>query len=187
MRLETRPANIEGKGAYTIRDLVKNALRMRPDRLIVGECRGPEALDMLQAMNTGHDGSLTTIHANTPQDTMMRLETMVLTAVEMPVRAIREQILAAINLVVQIARLPDGRRRVTHISEVVGIDQDTSQIMTEDVFLLRAGKAAAVPPGVDPKTVRQGRVSPTLKHTGYIPEFADELINKGLLSLEVFR
>ncbi|MBL7133384.1 MAG: Flp pilus assembly complex ATPase component TadA, partial [Phycisphaerae bacterium] len=132
VRLESRPPNIEGKGAYTIRDLVKNALRMRPDRLIIGECRGPEALDMLQAMNTGHDGSLTTIHANNPVDTMLRLETMVLMAVEMPIRAIREQITAALDLVVQIARLQDGRRRVTHISEITGIDPDTEQIIVED-------------------------------------------------------
>ncbi|MCD6304298.1 MAG: Flp pilus assembly complex ATPase component TadA, partial [Planctomycetes bacterium] len=131
-RLETRPANIEGKGAYTIRDLVKNALRMRPDRLIIGECRGPEALDMLQAMNTGHDGSLTTIHANNPDDTIMRLETMVLMAVEMPVRAIREQIVAALDLIVQIARMADGRRRITHISEIVGIDPETERVITRD-------------------------------------------------------
>ena len=181
VRLETRPANIEGKGAYTIRDLVRNALRMRPDRLIVGEVRGPEALDMLQAMNTGHDGSMTTIHANTPSDTMLRLETMVLTAVEMPVRAIREQIVAAINLVVQITRLPNGHRRVTHISEVVSIDQDTSSIITEDIFILRSpggGKA-------------EGRFAEAagayLRHTGYIPGFAEELIDKGYLSLEVFQ
>ena len=124
VRLETRPANIEGKGAYTIRDLVKNALRMRPDRLIVGEVRGAEALDMLQAMNTGHDGSLSTIHANNPNDTLMRVETMVLMAVEMPVRAIREQIVAALNIIVQIARMPNGGRRVTHITEVLGIDPE---------------------------------------------------------------
>jgi Flp pilus assembly CpaF family ATPase/pSer/pThr/pTyr-binding forkhead associated (FHA) protein len=170
VRLETRPANIEGKGAYTIRDLVRNALRMRPDRLIVGEVRGPEALDMLQAMNTGHDGSLSTIHANTPVDTMMRLETMVLMAVEMPVRAIREQIVAALDLVVQIARFPDGRRRVTHISEVIGIDPDSSSVLLEDVFLMRAHKEQ----------------DQALRHTGYIPQFAQELINKGFLGVEVF-
>jgi len=172
VRLETRPANIEGRGAYTIRDLVRNALRMRPDRLIVGECRGPEALDMLQAMNTGHDGSLTTIHANNPQDTMMRLETMVLMAVEMPVRAIREQILAAIDMVVQIARFPDGGRRVTHISEVMGIDQETGQIITEDIFLMR--------PGGDP----DGKFR--LRHTGYIPRFVEEMITKNYINIEVF-
>jgi len=172
VRLETRPANIEGRGAYTIRDLVRNALRMRPDRLIVGECRGPEALDMLQAMNTGHDGSLTTIHANNPVDTMMRLETMVLMAVEMPVRAIREQILAAIDLVVQIARTPDGRRRVTHVSEVMGIDPDTTQIITEDIYLLRDV----------PDSPGESR----LRHTGYIPPFVERMVADGYLELEVF-
>jgi pilus assembly protein CpaF len=180
-RLETRPANIEGKGAYTIRDLVRNALRMRPDRLIVGEVRGPEALDMLQAMNTGHDGSLTTIHANTPADTMLRLETMVLTAVEMPVRAIREQIVAAIHLVVQIARMIDGSRRVTHVSEVVGIDQDTEQVITEDIYRLRP-----VGIGADDREVEEDLSDRVLRHTGYIPEFVEELIEKGLLDLEVF-
>ncbi len=172
-RLETRPPNIEGKGAYTIRDLVKNALRMRPDRLIVGECRGPEALDMLQAMNTGHDGSLTTIHANSPADTLMRLETMVLMAVEMPVRAIREQTVAALDLIVQIARMPNGKRRVTHVSEIVGIDPDTERIITEDIFVLPLAR------------VHRGEDA-ALLHTGYIPMFADELIEKGYLGIEVF-
>ncbi len=172
VKLETRPANIEGRGAYTIRDLVRNALRMRPDRLIVGECRGPEALDMLQAMNTGHDGSLTTIHANTPTDTMMRLETMVLMAVEMPVRAIREQILAAIDLVVQISRTANGQRRITHISEVMGIDPDNGRIIVEDIFLLRETAGGSGPS--------------RLRHTGYIPGFVDDLINGDHLSLEVF-
>ncbi len=173
VRLETRPANIEGKGAYTIRDLVKNALRMRPDRLIVGEVRGPEALDMLQAMNTGHDGSLSTIHANTPVDTLMRVETMVLMAVEMPIRAIREQVVAALNVVVQIARMPDGRRRVTHVTEVLDIDPDTQRILTEDIFVLRANQ------GEDLSKAR-------LRHTGYIPRFAEDLIARGFLGVEVF-
>jgi pilus assembly protein CpaF len=172
-RLETRPPNIEGKGAYTIRDLVKNALRMRPDRLIVGECRGPEALDMLQAMNTGHDGSLTTIHANNPADTLMRLETMVLMAVEMPVRAIREQMVAALDIIVQIARLPDGRRRVTHVSEIVGIDPDTERIITEDIFHL-------------PMVRGHSGDDVHLRHTGYIPVFADELIDNDFLDVKVF-
>ena len=172
VRLETRPPNVEGRGAYTIRDLVKNALRMRPDRLIVGECRGPEALDMLQAMNTGHDGSMTTIHANNPVDTLMRLDTMVLMAVEMPVRAIREQIAAALNLIVQMVRLPDGRRRVTHVSEIVGIDPDTTRVIVEDIFVLRGGREKA---------------DARLRHTGYIPTFTEELIEKGFLSVEVFR
>ncbi len=173
VRLETRPANIEGKGAYTIRDLVKNALRMRPDRIIVGECRGPEALDMLQAMNTGHDGSLSTIHANNPIDTLMRLETMVLMAVEIPVRAIREQIVAALDLVVQIARTPDGRRRITHITEIVGLDPETTRIITEDVFTIRSPMSLKGRDGL-------------LRHTGYIPQFAEELIEKDFLSVEVF-
>ncbi len=171
--METRPANIEGKGQYTIRDLVRNALRMRPDRLIVGECRGPEALDMLQAMNTGHDGSLTTIHANNPEDMLMRLETMVLMAVEMPVRAIREQIVAALDIIVQIARFPDGRRRVTHISEILTMDPETTQIITEDIYVLRAAK------GQDPAEAR-------LRHTGYIPRFAEELIKNEYLEVGAF-
>ena len=167
--LETRPPNIEGRGEYTIRDLVRNALRMRPDRLIVGECRGPEALDMLQAMNTGHDGSMTTIHANNPEDTMMRLETMVLMAVEMPIRAIREQIIAALDIVVQIARLADGSRRVTHISQIAGIDPETSRVVIEDIFALRGGD-------------RKGR----LRHTGYIPVFAEQLVEDGHLDVRAF-
>src|SRR5207245_2711387 len=121
VRLESRPPNIEGKGEVTIRDLVRNALRMRPDRIVVGEVRGGEALDMLQAMNTGHDGSISTVHANSPRDVLSRLETMVLMAgVDLTVRAIREQIAAAINLIVHLARVKDGTRRVTHITEVVG-------------------------------------------------------------------
>ncbi len=171
--LETRPANIEGKGAYTIRDLVRNALRMRPDRLLVGEVRGPEAMDMLQAMNTGHDGSLTTIHANSPTDTMTRLEMMVLMAVELPVRAIREQIVSALDLIVQISRMPDGRRRVTHITEITGIDPETSRIVTEDIFILRSIRGEAA------KT-------DYLRHTGYIPSFAEELIENGYLGVEAF-
>ena len=173
VRMETRPPNVEGRGAYTIRDLVKNALRMRPDRLIVGEVRGPEALDMLQAMNTGHDGSLSTIHANNPDDTMLRLETMVLMAVEMPIRAIREQMIAALDLIVQIARLSDGQRKVTHISEIVGIDPETGRIITEDVFLVR---------GVEGEYDHIG----TLRHTGYIPPFVEELIRKDFMGIEVF-
>jgi len=123
VRFESRPPNIEGRGEITIRDLLKNALRMRPDRIIIGECRGAEAVDMLQAMNTGHEGSLATIHANSPKDALSRLETMVLMAkVDIPIFAIREQIARAINFVVQIARLADGRRRVVSISEITGID-----------------------------------------------------------------
>jgi pilus assembly protein CpaF len=123
--LEARPANIEGRGAITIRDLVKNSLRMRPDRIIIGECRGGEALDMLQAMNTGHDGSLTTLHANTPRDALARLETLVLMAgFELPVRAIREQVASAIDVIVQISRMRDGSRKCTSITEVVGMEGD---------------------------------------------------------------
>ncbi|MBV8644693.1 MAG: CpaF family protein [Candidatus Eremiobacteraeota bacterium] len=123
VRLESRPANLEGKGAISIRDLVRNSLRMRPDRIVVGECRSGEALDMLQAMNTGHDGSMTTIHANTPRDACARVETLVLMAgFDLPVRAIREQIAGAIDVIVQVARLRDGSRKVTAISELVGME-----------------------------------------------------------------
>jgi len=173
VRLETRPANIEGRGAYAIRELVRNSLRMRPDRIIVGECRGPEALDMLQAMNTGHDGSLTTIHANNPDDTMLRLETMVLMAVEMPVRAIREQIVAALDVVVQIARLSDGRRRITHVSEIIGIDPETQRVLLEDIFALHPGPGGELASG-------------ELRHTGYVPGFADAMVQKGYMGIEVF-
>jgi pilus assembly protein CpaF len=168
VKLEARPANVEGRGAYTIKELVRNALRMRPDRIIVGEVRGAEALDMLQAMNTGHDGSLSTIHANTPADMVARLETLVLMAVEMPVRAIREQIVGALDLIVQLRRLPNGQRRVTHISEVIEIDEETGQIRLEDIFVLR-----------DP-------AQPRLRHTGYIPTFTEEMIDKKLLTVEMF-
>ena len=133
IRLETRPANLEGKGQVEIRDLVKNALRMRPDRIVVGEVRGGEALDMLQAMNTGHEGSLTTLHANSPRDALARLETMVLmSGMDLPVRAIREQIASALDLVVQISRLRDGSRRVTAIDEVIGMEGD--MITLGDLF-----------------------------------------------------
>jgi pilus assembly protein CpaF len=133
VRLEARPENIEGHGAVTIRDLVRNSLRMRPDRIIVGECRGGEALDMLQAMNTGHDGSITTGHANTPRDMLRRLETMVLlSGVEIPVRAIREQIASAIDLVIHTGRIGDGRRAVTSVTEVAGMNE--TQILLQEIF-----------------------------------------------------
>ena len=133
VRLEARPSNIEGKGAVTIRDLVRNSLRMRPDRIIVGECRGGEALDMLQAMNTGHDGSITTGHANTPRDMLRRLETMVLfSGVEIPVRAIRDQISSAIDVIVHVVRLPEGRRAVSSITEVTGAGE--TQILLQEIF-----------------------------------------------------
>ena len=131
--LEARPPNIEGQGEVRIRELVRNALRMRPDRIIVGEVRGAETLDMLQAMNTGHEGSLTTIHANSPRDALSRLETLVLTAgVELPLRAIREQIASAFDLLVQISRLVDGSRRITHITEVLRMESDV--ITLQDIF-----------------------------------------------------
>ena len=134
--LESRPANIEGKGQVTIRDLVRNTLRMRPDRIIVGECRGPEAVDMLQAMNTGHDGSLTTVHANNPRDALARTETLVLTAgVELPLRAIREQIASAFDLIVQVSRLVDGTRRITHVTEVLRMESDV--IALQDIFIAK--------------------------------------------------
>ncbi|MEM9881527.1 MAG: ATPase, T2SS/T4P/T4SS family [Planctomycetota bacterium] len=168
VKLEGRPANVEGKGAYTIRELVRNSLRMRPDRIIVGEVRGPEALDMLQAMNTGHDGSLSTVHANNPHDAMKRLEALVLMAVEMPIRAIREQIVTAVDLVVQVTRFASGHRRVTAVSEVTDIDPETGQIRLEDVFTLK-----------DPK-------QPRLRHTGYLPTFAEAMVQRGDFDVDVF-
>lgn len=152
VRLESRPPNIEGGGAVTIRDLVRNSLRMRPDRIIVGECRGGEALDMLQAMNTGHDGSITTGHANTPRDMLRRLETMVLlSGMELPVRAIREQIASAINLVLHTSRIRGGKRAVTSITEVSGMNE--SQILTQEIFRwVKAGGEA----GGDGRLMRTG-------------------------------
>jgi pilus assembly protein CpaF len=153
VRLESRPARIDGTGRVTIRDLVVNALRMRPDRIVIGECRSGEALDMLQAMNTGHDGSLTTIHANTPRDTLSRLETLVLmSGVELPQRAIREQIASAIHIIVQQSRIRDGSRRITNITEVIGREGDT--ITLQDVFLFEET-------GVDGTGKVSGRLSPT--------------------------
>ena len=131
--LESRPPNLEGRGEITIRQLVRNALRMRPDRLILGEVRGAEALDLLQALNTGHDGSLSTVHANSPRDALSRLETLTLMAgADLPLRAVREQTASAVQLVVQQARLPDGRRRITHLSEVAGIAGES--IVVNDLF-----------------------------------------------------
>jgi pilus assembly protein CpaF len=140
IRLEARPANIEGAGAVSIRDLVRNSLRMRPDRIIVGECRGEEALDMLQAMNTGHDGSITTGHANTPRDMLRRLETMVLLGgVEIPIRAVREQIASAIDVIVHIGRIAGGKRAVMSITEISGMNE--SQILLQDLFRWSMGSA----------------------------------------------
>ncbi len=162
--LETKPANVEGTGEYDIRDLVRNALRMRPDRIIVGECRGAEALDMLQAMNTGHDGSMTTIHANNTADVMQRLEVLVLMAVDLPVVSIQRQIASAIDVVVQITRMPGGRRVVTQLSEVVGFDTEQNELVITDIFNYRNGES--------------------LQPTGYLPSFIDSLIADDLLKLE---
>jgi pilus assembly protein CpaF len=151
--METRPANIEGKGAVTMRDLVKNALRMRPDRIVVGEVRGGEALDMLQAMNTGHDGSLTTGHANSPRDMLTRLETMVLMAgMELPAKAIREQIASAVDLIVQQSRLKDGSRKITYITEVQGMEGEV--VTLQDIFIFEQT-------GVDESGRILGRLKPT--------------------------
>ncbi|MGZ4683312.1 MAG: CpaF family protein [Acidimicrobiales bacterium] len=176
LSLEARPPNIEGRGEVTIRDLVKNCLRMRPDRIVVGECRSGEALDMLQAMNTGHDGSLTTVHANSPRDTLARLETLVLMAgFDLPIRAIREQMSSAIDLIVQLTRLRDGSRRITHISEVQGMEGDV--ITLQDIFLFDYGM------GVD----EHGRFKGHLKATGVRPKFAEKLADLGIrLGQEVF-
>jgi pilus assembly protein CpaF len=168
VRLETRPKNIEGEGEVSIRDLVKQTLRMRPDRIIVGECRAGEALDMLQAMNTGHDGSLTTIHANTPRDCVARLETLVMMAgIALPVKAIREQISSAVHLIVQQSRLSDGSRKVTYITEVTGIQGDV--VSLQDVFLYKQE-------GLDKKRKVIGRFVPT----GFIPKFVEQMESKGL-------
>ena len=171
--LETRPANIEGKGQVTIRDLVRNTLRMRPDRLIVGEWRGPETVDRLQAMNTGHDGSLTTIHANTPRDAMSRVETLVLTAgVDLPLRAIREQSSAAFDLVVQVSRLVDGSRRITHITEVLRMESDV--VTMQDIFL-------AKPVEDSEETAHAGnRLLGPLVSTGIKPQFLNKLSSNGV-------
>jgi len=176
IRLESRPPNIEGKGQVTIRDLVRNALRMRPDRIIIGEVRGGEALDMLQAMNTGHDGSLSTIHANSSRDVLSRLETMVLMAgMEIPMKAIREQIASAVDLIVHMNRLKDGTRRFARISEVQGMEQDT--ITLQDLFLFDYSM------GID----SEGRFKGIIKSTGLRPRFLDRLKDFGIvLPNEIF-
>jgi pilus assembly protein CpaF len=167
-RLEARPPDIRGEGRISIRDLVINSLRMRPDRIVVGEVRGGEALDMLQAMNTGHDGSMTTVHANTPRDSLARLETQVLMAgLELPVKAIRQQIASAIDIIVQISRLRDGSRRITAISEVVGMEGDT--ITMQDIFLMKAEGADS-----------QGNLKNEITLTGVRPEILDRLFDMGL-------
>jgi len=176
VRLETRPPNIEGKGAITATDLVKNALRMRPERIIIGECRGPETLDMLQAMNTGHDGSLTTIHANTPRDGIARLETMIMmTGFDMPIKAMRQQIASAVQLIVQATRLQGGSRRVTHITEIVGMEQDT--VVMQDIYRFQQE-------GLD----EDGRAFGRFECTGIRPTFMDRLESAGVrLPVSAFR
>jgi pilus assembly protein CpaF len=176
LRLESRPPNIEGRGQITVRDLVRNALRMRPDRILVGEVRDGAALDMLQAMNTGHDGSLTTVHANSPRDSLSRIETMAMMAgVELPVRAVREQIGSAVDLIIHQARLKDGSRRVTHISEVVGMEGDA--LMLQDIFAFdfRAGQD------------EYGRFRGKLNPTGVKPLLVERLAEVGVsIAPEVF-
>ncbi|MFN2545508.1 MAG: CpaF family protein [Actinomycetota bacterium] len=169
VRLESRPPNIEGRGQVSIRDLVRNALRMRPDRIVVGEVRGAEALDMLQAMNTGHDGSISTIHANSPRDSLSRLETVTMMAgTELTVRAIREQIASALQLIVHQARLKDGTRRITHVTEVVGMEGEI--ITLQDIFLFDFHS------GVDD----EGKFRGELKPTGLRPKFLEKLSDKGV-------
>src|SRR5437763_3420417 len=166
--LEARPPNIEGKGEITIRDLVKNALRMRPERIVVGECRGGEALDMLQAMNTGHDGSITTVHSNSPRDVLARLETLVLMAgVDLPVRAIRQQVASAINLIVQLGRLRDGSRKVTAITEIVGMEQDV--ITMQDIFIMEQKGATS-----------DGKIIAEFRPTGLRPKILDRMFAQGI-------
>ena len=168
LRLETRPPNIEGRGAISATDLVKNALRMRPDRIIIGECRGGESLDMLQAMNTGHEGSLTTIHANTPRDAVSRLETMItMGGVELPLKALRQQFAAAVNLIIQVNRLQGGPRKVTHVTEVLNLEQDT--VIMQDIFLF-------VQDGID----ADGRAYGHFEATGVRPAFMDQLEAAGV-------
>ena len=174
VRLETRPPNIEGRGEVTQRDLVKNALRMRPDRIVIGEVRGGEAIDMLQAMNTGHDGSLTTIHANTPRDALARLETMIqMTGMRLSDRAMRQQVASALNLVIQAARLSDGTRRVTSISEITGMEGDV--ITMQEIFQFERK-------GVE----KDGRVVGRFRPTGVRPRFAERLKQYGMQLPRVF-
>ena len=176
VQLESRPPNVEGKGQVAIRDLVRNTLRMRPDRIVVGECRGGEALDMLQAMNTGHDGSLTTAHSNGPRDTLARLETMVLMAgMDLPIRAIREQIASAIDIIVHQSRFSDGSRRITHITEVAGMEGDV--ITLQDIFTFKQE-------GFD----EAGKVAGRFIASGFVPRFYEELQRRGVsVDMGIFR
>jgi pilus assembly protein CpaF len=174
VRVETRPPNIEGKGEVTQRDLVRNALRMRPDRIVIGEVRGAEAIDMLQAMNTGHDGSLTTIHANTPRDALARLETMIqMTGMNLSDRAMRQQVASAVNLIIQVARLTDGTRRITSISEITGMEGET--IAMQEIFQFERS-------GID----RDGRVLGRFRATGIRPRFAERLKLYGMQLPAIF-
>ncbi len=177
VRLESRPPNIEGRGAITIRDLFRNTLRMRPDRIIIGECRGIETLDMLQAMNTGHDGSMTTIHANSTHDVLSRMDSMILmSGVELPIRAIREMIASAIDMIVHTARLSDGTRKVIQVTEVAGME-DELHIYLRDIFVFKQT-------GVD----GQGGVLGDFYATGYVPSFIDEIKTRGIpLSEDIFK
>ena len=169
VRLECRPPNVEGKGAVRQRELVINALRMRPDRIIVGEVRGEEALDMLQAMNTGHDGSLTTIHANTPRDAVARLETMAMMAnFNLPETAVRQQIASAVTIIVQISRMSDGKRRITHVTEITGMTGDV--VAMQDIFVFEKM-------GIDPNGAVLGR----FRATGVSPKFAEKLKTSGIV------
>jgi pilus assembly protein CpaF len=176
LRLESRPPNIEGKGEITIRDLVRNSLRMRPDRIVVGEVRGGEALDMLQAMNTGHDGSLSTVHANSTRDVLSRLETMVMMAgMELPVKAIREQVAAAVDLIVHMNRLKDGTRRFVKITEVQGMEGEV--ITLQDLFIFDFSE------GID----EEGRFRGSIKSTGLLPRFNKKLRDIGIeIPAEIF-
>jgi pilus assembly protein CpaF len=176
VQLESRPANLEGKGSITIRDLVKNCLRMRPDRIVVGECRGGEALDMLQAMNTGHDGSLTTLHANSPRDALSRLETMVLMAgMDLPAKAIREQVASAVQLIVQQTRFSDGTRKMTHITEISGMEVDV--ITLQDIFYFK-----------QEGFTEDGKVRGRYVATGFVPRFYDDLQRRGIpVNMSIFR
>jgi pilus assembly protein CpaF len=176
VRLETRPANIEGKGAITATDLVRNAMRMRPDRVIIGECRAAETLDMLQAMNTGHEGSMTTLHANTPRDAVARNETMItMSGYDLPLKAMRQQIASSVDLIIQAARLQGGARKITHITEIVGMEQET--IVMQDIYHY-------VQDGIDETSRAVGR----FEATGIRPTFMGQLESAGVrLPASAFR
>ena len=176
VQLESRPPNLEGKGAITIRELVKNCLRMRPDRIVVGECRAGETLDMLQAMNTGHDGSLTTLHANTPRDAIARLETMVLmSGMDLPVKAIREQIAAAVHIIVQQTRFSDGTRKICYITEIAGMEVDI--VTLQDIFYYK-----------QEGFTDEGKVRGRFVASGFVPKFYDDLQRKGIpVNMSIFR